>query len=76
MIHKYNIDELNIPDRSIKALPGFKNEDTSQPKGLYHTSQAQAFGYGQKLDANAETCKFEHIKNNQSGLRQPRPFVE
>jgi hypothetical protein len=46
MIHKYNIDELNIPDRSIKALPGFKNEDTSQPKGLYHTSQAQAFGYG------------------------------
>ena len=31
MIHKYNIDELNLPDRSIKALPGFKNEDTSQP---------------------------------------------
>ena len=27
MIHKYNIDELNLPDRSIKALPGFKNED-------------------------------------------------
>ena len=31
MIHKYNIDELNLPDRSIKAKPGFKNEDISQP---------------------------------------------
>jgi hypothetical protein len=35
MIHKYNIDELNLPDRSIKAPPGFKNEDISQPKGFY-----------------------------------------
>jgi len=31
MIHKYNIDELNLPDRSVKALPGFKNEDITQP---------------------------------------------
>ena len=69
MIHKYNIDELNLPDRSVKALPGFKNEDTRQPQGTYATSQAHAYGYGSKLDAAGETCKFEHIKNNQSGLR-------
>ena len=35
MIHKYNIDELNLPDRSIKAMPGFNNEDESLPQGYW-----------------------------------------
>lgn len=64
MIHKYNIDELNLPDRSIKAPPGFKNEDISQPKGFYQTSTGAAYGHAKKLDAMGETKKFDgHISN-------------
>tara|TARA_B110000305_G_C18938801_1_gene402947 strand:- start:337 stop:501 length:165 start_codon:yes stop_codon:yes gene_type:complete len=38
MIHKYNIDELNLPDRSIKAPPGFTNEDITLPQGRWATN--------------------------------------
>lgn len=69
MIHKYNIDELNLPDRSIKALPGFKNEDISQPQGFYQTSSGTAYGHGEKLNAMGETKKFEGHVTNQGGLR-------
>lgn len=60
MIHKYNIDELNLPDRSVKAAPGFMNDDIRQPKGTYTTSTGAAYGHTVKLDAMAETKKFEY----------------
>lgn len=62
MIHKYNIDELNLPDRRIKAPPGFKNEDTSLPKGLWQTQNSNVFGQGQKLDAEGEKDRFKYTQ--------------
>ena len=46
MIHKYNIDELNLPNRAIKALPGFNNEDTSLPQGRWGTQNCDTYGEG------------------------------
>jgi|TARA_B110000305_G_C19056341_1_gene455038 hypothetical protein len=63
MIHKYNIAELALVDRPVKGpANGFGSVINEHPKGhdknWRETSQAQAFGYGQKENADQQQAKF------------------
>lgn len=80
MIHKYNIAELSLVDRPVKGPSnGFGSVVNEHQKGhdknWRETSQAEAFGYGQKENADQQQAKFTKI-GEQSGLRQARPFKD
>ena len=81
MIHKYNIAELALVDRPVRGpQTGFGTIVDKHPTGhdklWRETSQAQAYGYGFKLNARQQQQEFGLTLDTQGGLRQPRPFVE
>lgn len=76
MIHRYNLADLNLSDRTAE-LPkqtGFKGRLDIKEVPCWQTSTQAAFGAGKPLDAQGEKTKFDYLKNTQGGLSAPRPF--
>ena len=81
MIHKYNIAELSLVDRPVRGPDaGFGTVVNKHEKGhdAVHrkTSQAEAFGYGRKLNPDQQVDSFKNSLAYGGGLSLPRPFVE
>lgn len=76
MIHRYNLKDLNLPQREAKAPMDltFKTRQEIIEKQNWETTMQSAFGAGQHLDAKGETFKFKELLKTQAGIHAPRQF--
>lgn len=76
MIHRYNLADLNLANRSAKEPfdKTFNVRSELQDNNDWKTTYHGAFGQFGELDAPGETFKFKKQLDTQAGVSLARPF--
>ena len=76
MIHRYNLADLNLADRSAlqPVDKTFRKTQLLEDKPNWQTSTMAAFGQAKNLSIEEEKAKLEYIHKQQSGVSALRPF--